>query len=294
MYELRVLTGLHRGAALPLVGGEQWSIGAAETADLVLFDPGIQLSHCQILQTENGWSIEGDQGQVIDSEGHRLDLLENLAPNIPFALHGVWFAICDASVPWPEEDTDEQAEIEAAKPKKKPVLPFVFGFLSAITIVASTTWAALSPQSPEGDGKVGVEQGISAKPVLGDANEVASQLRKMLSERELGSLVTVKVHQGELALTGGLNESDRELVSRMLARFQLRFSTPVNIKNETGSLKAQLPFTITQIVAGNMAHVVTSDNRRIFIGDQIDGLRLVSVNENKVVFKGNQDIEVTW
>ena len=33
MYELRVLDGLHQGAALPLFG-EQWSLGANADADL--------------------------------------------------------------------------------------------------------------------------------------------------------------------------------------------------------------------------------------------------------------------
>lgn len=41
LYELRVLTGLHRGAALPL-NGEQWSIGSSAGADLALYDPGIR------------------------------------------------------------------------------------------------------------------------------------------------------------------------------------------------------------------------------------------------------------
>lgn len=38
MFELRVLSGLHQGAALPLIG-EQWLIGADAEHDLALYDP---------------------------------------------------------------------------------------------------------------------------------------------------------------------------------------------------------------------------------------------------------------
>ena len=39
---------------------------------------------------------------------------------------------------------------------------------------------------------------------------------------------------------------------------------------------------------------VTDKGKRLFIGDEIDGLRLVKVSKDRIYFKGNHDIEVTW
>jgi hypothetical protein len=44
MFELRVMSGLHQGAALPLIG-DRWVVGAQEDSDLVLYDPGILTQH---------------------------------------------------------------------------------------------------------------------------------------------------------------------------------------------------------------------------------------------------------
>ena len=33
-------------------------------------------------------------------------------------------------------------------------------------------------------------------------------------------------------------------------------------------------------------HVVTADGRRLFLGDQIDGLRLTAIDSGKVTFEG--------
>lgn len=57
MFELRVLDGLHQGAALPLFG-EQWSIGAHAEADLVLSDPGIAEQHALLRLVGSSWSVQ--------------------------------------------------------------------------------------------------------------------------------------------------------------------------------------------------------------------------------------------
>ena len=56
MYELRVLSGLHQGTALPLIG-EQWSIGADEEADLALFEPGLEDGALTLQRVEESWVL---------------------------------------------------------------------------------------------------------------------------------------------------------------------------------------------------------------------------------------------
>ncbi|SQA96503.1 type III secretion apparatus protein, YscD/HrpQ family [Cedecea neteri] len=64
MYELRVLNGLHEGAALPL-SGECWQLGNAADSDLQLNDGGIKASHAQLSRSAEGWLLT-------PMEGHRL------------------------------------------------------------------------------------------------------------------------------------------------------------------------------------------------------------------------------
>lgn len=61
IFELRVLSGLHQGAALPLFG-ECWSIGASEEADLGLYDPGVHVRHAQLQRTGEHWSLQAQEG----------------------------------------------------------------------------------------------------------------------------------------------------------------------------------------------------------------------------------------
>lgn len=98
MFELRVLTGLHRGAALPLCGNA-WRIGAADDADLVLYDPGIAPYHGQLEKTADGWALSAQDGALCNAEGHTVEQIDALPPGTPFALGQIWLCIVAADTP---------------------------------------------------------------------------------------------------------------------------------------------------------------------------------------------------
>ncbi|MDW6001963.1 FHA domain-containing protein [Vibrio mangrovi] len=306
MYELRVLNGLHRGAALPLIGN-QWSIGTEEDSDLVLFDPGIKPQHCRLSPTESGWTLSGEQGRITDTEGHRVDTIDELKPNTAFALNGIWMTIVEASTPWPEDDEEavnhEQSDsADTASPQKKTsVIPFTLGFISAVTIVATSTWAALSPSEeqkvaldPPGAQQAWVSTKSAPQEKLDSGPELRVQLQKMLTERELDKAVSVRIHGDTVQLSGSLSPEQRDRLERMVIRFHEQFETGFQLDNQITSLSAQLPFRIVQITSGAMGSVVTSDGTRLFIGDELDGVRLVSIEPDKVTFKGKHNYEVRW
>ena len=58
--------------------------------------------------------------------------------------------------------------------------------------------------------------------------------------------------------------------------------------------EGRLPFKISQIVGGPNGHVVLEEGSRLFVGDEVDGLRLVLIDNSKVVFDGEQRYEVGW
>lgn len=81
MFELRVLDGLHQGAALPLFG-QQWSIGAHAEADLVLSDPGIAERHAHLRLIDSNWSVQSEAGLLRDAMGQLSAQIASLAPNV--------------------------------------------------------------------------------------------------------------------------------------------------------------------------------------------------------------------
>ncbi|RMQ40232.1 hypothetical protein ALQ04_04316 [Pseudomonas cichorii] len=318
-YELRVLTGLHRGAALPL-NGDQWSIGSSSGADLALYDPGIKDSHCMLRLVDSTWSLASSEGSVTDSEGHKVEGITQLEPGTPFALNGVWLSVLSANTEWPaEEEEDEEqpqataeaiaeplAEAEpehehetadlvarreapALKPPPRSMLGPMLLAGSLVVFLGALFWLVNqeepAPPAPLKPSKV----------VLHDATEVKKVLLKMLEERELQNRVTVAEEQGKIFLHGPFDEDDLlQSTSRMLLHFDRQYKSPLQVLNALPAATAELPFTIIQISNTRLASVLTSDGRRLFLGDEVDGVRFVDINEHKVVFEGERRVEVSW
>ena len=90
--ELRILNGLHRGASLPLDDQPQL-IGAADDADIVLVDPGIELRHA-VLRLDGGcWSLLSLDGIV---RGAAVDMPADqpqLAPGDCARVGRIWLTV---------------------------------------------------------------------------------------------------------------------------------------------------------------------------------------------------------
>lgn len=309
MFELRVLTGLHRGAALPLCGNA-WRIGAADDADLVLYDPGIAPYHSQLEKTADGWTLNSQDGAVCDAEGHTVEQIESLPPGTPFVLGQIWLCIVAADTPWPEEnEPDPVAEEDASSAEVTPNAPPVpsspsppvaaprlplwakacYLMLGALLVVMIGSWllqesVAMPAAPPPQD---------TRKP-LNTLPQLEGTLRMMLQERELSTSVKVAAYQDRLTLTGQIVPEEQKKLERMLAQLHQRYRTTLSVDNRTQLKTEQLPFQIVQVTSGARANVVTADGQRFFIGDEIDNLRLVRIDEHQIEFSGRQQITVNW
>ncbi|PKX82506.1 EscD/YscD/HrpQ family type III secretion system inner membrane ring protein [Pectobacterium peruviense] len=311
MFELRVLTGLHRGAALPLCGNA-WRIGAADDADLVLYDPGIAPYHGQLEKTADGLALSAQDGSLCNAEGHSVEYLNALPPGTPFALGQIWLCIVAADTPWPDDNETPLAAEEDVPPTDIPAddppvhttvpmpttapaprLPLwakaSYLLLGALLLVMVGSWqlqesVAMPAAPPPQD---------TRKP-LGTLPQLESTLRIMLQERELSAAVKVAAYQDRLTLTGQLTPDDQKKLERMLAQLHQRYRTALSVDNRTQLKTEQLPFQIVQVTSGSRANVVTADGQRFFIGDEIDNLRLVRIDEHQIEFSGRQQITVNW
>ncbi|NNB55150.1 type III secretion protein [Pseudomonas fragi] len=289
MFELRVLSGLHEGAALPLFG-ECWSIGAHQDADLELYDPGVAARHARLHGLAGRWTVQAQEGLLQDDAGTVRAQIADLAPGRAFAIGGIRLCVADTQSAWLDEPADAVAQPGApvtAGSKSKWLAP---GILVLVPILMALAWQpmgtapALAPQPSS----------ASNKRQLVTTAQVHQQLLKMLIERDLGNAVRLQVAADRITLGGEVGQDSLALVSRMLERFEVQFETPVAIINQVQQASTVLPFRIVQIIGGPKAHVVLADGRRLFFGDEVQGLRLTAIDNRRVLFEGRQRYEVNW
>ncbi|AUQ25690.1 type III secretion system inner membrane ring subunit SctD [Dickeya zeae] len=323
MFELRVLTGLHRGAALPL-SGTSWRIGSADEADMVLYDPGIREQHCLLEASSDGWQVCVLDGPVSNSEGHNVEQSLILPPGTPFAVGAIWLCVVSADTPWqddtsatPSQDASrhDRADIDADMPTvdtdivvntHQPSLPeaatacqekrhlplwakFSYLLLGVLLFMIVGSWmlqetAAMPPAPSPQDNRLPV----------GTLPQLNSTLQTMLTDRELERLVTLSQDNNRIVLSGALLPAQHTRLARMLAQFHQRYVTALQIENRTTEKTDGLPFQIVQVTSGPKANIVTADGRRLFVGDEVDNLRLVSINDSQIEFRGKQQIKVNW
>ena len=289
LFELRVLSGLHEGAALPLFG-ECWSIGAHQDADLELYDPGVAARHARLHGLAGRWTVQAQEGLLQDDAGTVRAQIADLAPGRAFAIGGIRLCVADTQSAWLDEPADAVAQPGApvtAGSKSKWLAP---GILVLVPILMALAWQpmgtapALAPQPSS----------ASNKRQLVTTAQVHQQLLKMLIERDLGNAVRLQVAADRITLGGEVGQDSLALVSRMLERFEVQFETPVAIINQVQQASTVLPFRIVQIIGGPKAHVVLADGRRLFFGDEVQGLRLTAIDNRRVLFEGRQRHEVNW
>ena len=293
LFELRVLSGLHQGAALPLFG-ERWSIGAHQDMDLELYDPGVEARHAQLHCTDGRWSVQAQEGLLQDETGAVRARIADLNPGAVFSIGGIRLCVANGQSAWVDEPApipgkvapDHSGTGPARRRKKWLATPLCVLLL----MVAALTWQpsnearAVAPKLPTG----------SDRRQLATTHQVHQQLLKMLIERELGNQVRLEVAADQITLAGNVGKDPLALVSRMLNRFWTQFETPVSIINQVQEISTALPFRIVQIIGGQKAHVVLADGRRLFFGDEVDGLRLTAIDSRRVLFEGKQRHEVNW
>ncbi|MCF5630214.1 EscD/YscD/HrpQ family type III secretion system inner membrane ring protein [Pseudomonas syringae] len=324
MFELRVLNGQHQGAALPLVG-ERWSIGSAAQLDLALDDAGVQNLHCRLQRQDDNWLLIADTGPCMDE-----DVTSHASVERPFTRGSMlgWVCLCvspagddwpavPAVIPQQPQAESEPARNEAPLEKVKSRSQFLnrtTGIIAGLLVgVIGSAWSLTRPAAMVMDqGPAHMASAVASAPEptratpaaqkspatagrirLSSADAVRHQLNSMLSDRLLTDVSVQETPEG-LVLNGNLKDESLLVYQRMLQRFKDRYDSPVTVLDNVSSAHATLPFVVVQIMTGPHAHLVTADGRRIYVGDEVDGLRLTKIDDQRLQFDGDRHIEVKW
>lgn len=312
MHELRVMSGLHRGAALPLIG-DHWIVGSADDADLVLFDPGIATHHLRISLGDH-WQVECMTGVLRDANGQECRSLGELGINTPFAAAGIWFCIASSQTAWPSDAAMDKAEQRARKvnatvassspsgpsaqrQRARPSMGKRLAVAVVIITMATTTWGVANHGKTDAPPDLKVKNDTTAssrQPVL-SLPDAQRRLEQMLKARSLERYVSIE-HQGDaLVLTGEVSADRQDVVARMIDRFHQQYQSEVSLENGVKIFEARLPFNIRQIVGGHHPQIVLDNGHRLYPGDQVAGLKLTAIDAHTVSFQSDtRKFEVNW
>lgn len=314
--ELRILSGLHRGAALPL-DGAALELGGAEHGDVVLADRGLADRHARLAPGMDGWRLAPLGGAVCGEDGAAPQEGVLLAPGACARLGEVWICLSAPDAPWqaapepapvaPQAAPPEPVAAPAARPpqprrrsrlKRLVLLPFAM----VIVLCAATAYAVTA--RPEKTPASAPDIDVPVKPAPAPAAAPASTVltgaalraafERELADGQMRERFELDLGEARWTMRADLNDEEKERFERMLKRFIAahRIGFPVDARVVPPA--ALLPFRIEQVLSGARAGVVTADGHRLFVGDEYRGTRLVSMKDGRLVFAGKRKIEVQW
>ncbi|WP_171013999.1 FHA domain-containing protein [Chitinivorax sp. B] len=309
MLELRILNGLHRGAALVL-GDTALVLGSGRSADIMLLDPGVTEQHLQLVPVPDGWVLRPQDGQIHRQNGTRVTTDELLLAGMRYEISGLWLAFDAPDQAWPDAlpvvaiPDSQPVRQNARRPRRYMTwLVVAVGCFAAAAWGAAAKWALTETESapvpsamlpPQPDQPM-LPTAVSPAPAKHtDVEQLSRELHAALRARDLDSKVAIERQPNGLLMSGDLNRDEAASLERLLVKFDESFKPAIEIKALVTPAAKLLPFRIVQVNGGPHASVVTANGDRLYPGDMLAGYRLVEINGGKLRFDGKRALEIVW
>jgi type III secretion protein D len=319
MLELRILNGLHRGAAMPIEDTGTLKIGSGEDCDVLISDGGIDAHHLTIEHQEEYGLVLNPIGAIRGEDGVLLDQSVIIERLHCFNLNGIWIGIANPDDAWDVfgdlptsfadvELTNVSSEEYVPDPIKMSWKSKIFATAGLLMLAGWATASVFMPkQNFKNIDSSSVSKNINAnqeeanqkqeKKAITKKNysreEMASALDSKLMELQLKKFVDIKYSPEGWDIEGNMDDEDRLRLDRAVEAFNYQYKPRFPINVRILSLTNFLPFKINQIITGKLAGVITQDGQRLFVGDTVDGYRLISVQGNTATFDGKRKIDIT-
>jgi type III secretion protein D len=320
--ELRMLSGLHRGAALEIGEGEI-TLGSSPEADVLIADPGVAPLHARIRREGPNLLLIPGEGPVRDAAGRSIADVIDLARGAVYRLGEVWIGFFAEQDPWldalpqaaaPSLPPPEPAAAEEPAPHsplarllaRLPKTRLTIGIIGLLVALALSIAFASLLRRP--DDVRPVKRAAAAKATAAAASIIEetaapqqlppAQLQRLfmqqLGDRSLQDNLDVDFGTDAWNVKGSLDEDERGRLNRMIQAFERKYRPSAQIRVSIVPWSDMLPFRVVQITSGKSANVVLDSGQRLFVGDSAGEYRLVSVDPGKAVFQGKRRIEVAW
>jgi len=295
--ELRILSGLHAGAALP-IGQEPVQLGSAEDCDVILLDPDILPHHLLLRREGTAWLAEPAAGAPLhDRRGAAVPGGAPLQPAHPLRAGRVWLVLCAASAPWQADElpdalpTPDKAPPagDAPAPRRRRLWPLLLAGVPLL-LVAFALACLAKPDRPAPP--------APALPALApgpaDAETVGGEAARILRERGLQRVVEIVYETGHVALAGDLDDDEARRLDSAVAALHRRFGNTLVVDVKTTTLSRRLPFQVREVVTGVAPHITLADGTRVYEGGTVGGYRLRAILPGRLQFDGKRQLELPW
>ncbi len=275
--ELRVLSGLHIGAVLPLVADEI-TIGCNDNCDIVLLDVGVLPQHYTLTIKDGQWMHD-----------------ENPVPlKKSIQIGGATLGIFESDDSSWETDAIEQDNLpsdNSVPPVKKKHYWLIGAGFAIIVLILSITYV-LDDMDAEASTRLKEETSQLAEDK--SPKVLKFEATKILSERDLASYVDVLVEDNKIIFSGELTDTEMTRFDAAVLNLKRRVGPAIQIESDIKKIDLFLPFEIIEIVKGSVSSIKLANGIRVYEGETVNDVQLVAIERGKLIFSGKRTFEITW
>ena len=124
------------------------------------------------------------------------------------------------------------------------------------------------------------------------ADDAHRVLKSRLEKAGLLEKIKFEVRANDIRLTGDLNRDDHRRFETLFRKFIQEFGKVLTVQANIKTNALPLPFGIQAAIGGDVPFVVTDKGEKVWVGGYIQGYRLMSVDDQRIVFSGPEDVIV--
>jgi type III secretion protein D len=280
IFELRIVGGLHKGAALALLN-DRVRIGSDPSSDIVLLDDGVLEQHLCLRCEAGDWRIE-PHGEL-------------MPVGVVFPIGQAALMLCLRWTDWPSASAPTPQPVIAATSARatKTVWFSVIGILLLLFIGAFLV-LPLSASKPTRT--VGKTPALPSPMQESMTNEQQQRklVMQLLSDRTLKDFVEVKLEANSIIFKADLNKLEMKRMDEVVHILSQRLGSAIAIRADIRPIEESLPFDITEVFLGPVSYIKTKAGATVYVGEAVDGVVLNAIRPGVLEFSGSRVFEVSW